>query len=82
MLVNRKKPNDAVTRVADVVQDTGSTDYILDGKIYKNAPVKSVIVTSESDLADLIGYEVGTIAYTAGFASMWQLSAGGQWVEV
>lgn len=82
MLITRQKPDEDVLRNADVVQDAGNTDYILDGKIVKNAPVKTVIVTAESDLASLDGYEVGTMAYTAGFGSIWQLDASGTWQEV
>lgn len=66
----------------DAVQDRGNTDYLLDGVVYKNAPTKSVMVTAETDLADLEGYEPGTVAYTAGFTAMWQLSADGTWVSM
>lgn len=57
---------------ADVIQDEGNTDYVKDGVIYKNAPVKNVMVSSEDDLDLLEYYELGTIAYTAGYFSIWQ----------
>lgn len=82
MLIQRKKPGESVARYLDLVQDAGTTDYILDGVVIKDAPVKTIIVTSESDLAGLEGYEPGTVAYTAGFGSMWQLDASGDWQEV
>lgn len=66
----------------DVVQDRGNTDYLQGGVVYKNAPTKAVMVDSESDLSDLAGYEPGSVAYTAGFKAMWQLSADGTWVSV
>lgn len=82
MVVSRRKPDEEVKRLADMVQDTGNTDYVLDGVLYQNAPVKSVIVPDGNALADLEGYEVGTVAYTAGFGAMWQLSANGEWVSM
>lgn len=82
MLLRRKKPNNETVYVADIVSDMGNMDYVLNGEVIKDAPTKSVMVTAQSDLASLTGYEAGTIAYTAGFANMWQLSAAGTWVEV
>ena len=66
----------------DRVQDAGNLDYVKDGELVRGAPLESVMVTAESDLASLTGYEPGTIAYTAGFKAMWQLSAAGQWVSL
>ena len=60
----------------------GVTDYIENGVAHNNNVTHSVMVESESDLASLDNYAVGSIAYTAGFGSMWQLSADGEWVEV
>lgn len=82
MINRRKKPNSEGTHVVDLVSTAGDTDYIKDGVIYKHSPAASVIVTAESDLAQLTNYEVGTIAYTAGFAKMWQLDASGNWISV
>lgn len=82
MLLRRKKPNGEDVYVADVVSDTGNMDYVLNGVVIKDAPTKAVMVTAQSDLANLTGYEAGTIAYTAGFSDMWQLNASGTWVEI
>lgn len=83
MIVKRKKPEDGASLVVDLVNTEGNTDYIKDGEIVKNAPNKVVLVTAESDLDGIAdSYETGTIAYTAGFKNIWQLSAGGEWVEV
>ena len=65
----------------DAVQNIGDTDYVENGKIHKNAPIKLVLVGSQSDLALLTDYEPGTIAYTAAFATMWQLGVDGTWAE-
>ena len=81
MLKTKTLPDNR-TDYVDVVQDTGNTDYLLDGVIYKNAPTKAVMVTEESDLADLTGYDPGSVAYTAGFKAMWQLSADGTWESI
>lgn len=70
------------SKYVDVVQDTGNTDYVQDGVVYKNAPTKAILVTAQSDLANLTGYEPGSIAYTAGFKAMWQLSADGTWESI
>ena len=50
--------------------------------LVKDTPAPSVLVSSQSDLAELPAYPAGTIAYTAGFKAMWQLSAAGEWVSV
>ena len=72
--------------VADVVQDEGHTDYVLDGEIYQNAAMEPVMVpngTTKADLADLLAdYGPGTIAYIAGFSAMWQKAADGTWVDI
>ena len=60
----------------------GVTDYIENGVAHNSNVMHSVMVESESDLASLNNYAVGSIAYTAGFGSMWQLNASGEWVEV
>ena len=59
----------------------GVTDYIKSGTLYKGSPILLVMVPAESDLSDLTDYPPGTIAYTAGFASMWQLAADGTWAD-
>ena len=44
--------------------------------------VGAVMVSSESDLSSMTQYPPGTIAFTAGFKRIWQLSIEGQWVDV
>ena len=60
----------------------GVTDYIENVVAHNSNVMHSVMVESESDLASLDNYAVGSIAYTAGFGNMWQLSASGEWVEM
>lgn len=66
-------------RILDIVSDFGNTDYVIDGVIYRNNPVKNVLVGSSSDLSLLKDYDPGTIAYTAGYQSMWQKDITGDW---
>ena len=76
-----KKPN-GTRWVADIVQDAGNTDYVLDGVVYQNAPIKTVLVASQSDLSLLEDYGPGTVAYTAGMANMWQKAPDGTWTDM
>jgi hypothetical protein len=72
-----------VTRTARKVLDLGMIDVVdSDGVLREDVPCKGVMVTAESDLANLPDYQPGTIAFVAGFASMWQKSAAGTWVEL
>ena len=72
-----------MTRTAQKVLDLGMIDVVdSDGVLREDVPCKGVMVTAESDLASLPDYQPGTIAFTAGFGSMWQLSAAGTWAEV
>lgn len=65
------------------VVNTGSrTDYVKSGTLYTGSPMSLVMVESQSQLSTLEGYGPGTIAYTAGFGSMWQMDADGTWTEV
>ena len=52
------------------------------GVLERNVPIPCVMVTAEADLANLPEYPAGSMAYTAGFAKIWQLSAAGTWVAV
>ena len=70
------------TAYVDQTQDVGNIDYVKNGEVYKNNPAKSVMVSGQADLASLTGYGPGTMAYTAGYKSMWQLSVSGEWVAV
>lgn len=66
--------------VVDAVD--GVTDYVKDGKLYKDSIVGSVMVESENDLDNLTQYEAGSIAYTAGYGSVWQKDAAGEWQTI
>lgn len=68
--------------ILDVVSDMGNTDYVKNGIIYRDNPVKNVLVGSENDLAYLTDYEPGTVAYTAGYQAMWQKDVTGEWVDI
>lgn len=58
-------------------------DYVSGTTLHKQVPSDSVMVTSETDLAKVKdNYNPGVVAYTAGFAHMWQLSAAGEWVSI
>lgn len=64
-------------------QTSGEVDFIKDGTLNRGANAPSVMVTAEADLAELTDiYVPGTVAYTAGFKAMWQLSADGTWVSM
>lgn len=83
MLLHRTSPNESSPKYSDVVNTAGNLDYVQDGRLYKNNPASSVMVTAETDLDSLLdGYPAGTVAYTAGFTSMWQKDASGEWVEL
>lgn len=71
-----------ITSTVDIVSTQGNLDYIKNGTIYKNNAVRSILVTAQSDLASLTDYGPGTVAYTAGFASMWQKKADGTWATI
>lgn len=57
-------------------------DVVSGGSLIRDLTAPAVMVTAESDLGNLPAYPAGTLAYTAGFGSMWQLSSAGEWVEV
>lgn len=64
------------------VMTSGMVDYVSDGTLYNGAEAKTILVTSETDLALLPEtYAPGTIAYTAGFAKMWMKAADGTWAD-
>lgn len=72
-----------MTRTARKVLDLGMIDVVdSDGVLREDVPCKGVMVTAESDLANLPDYQPGTIAFVAGFGSMWQKDATGTWQEV
>ena len=71
-------PYPAVERVLS----NSEVDYVKDGVLYKGNVADSVMVESSEDLTGLTGLTPGSIAYTAGFGSMWQLNSDSTWVEI
>ena len=66
-----------------VLSKIGQTDYVQDGTLHRGANTPSIMVTAQSDLANLPdNYPPGTVAYTAGFKAMWQLNAAGEWISM
>lgn len=58
-------------------------DIIYDGTSAHSNNVANILVESESDLTNLPDtIAAGSIAYTAGFAYMWQKSISGTWVAI
>ena len=51
-----------------------------DGNYVRNADIRLIMIRSAADL-NIIGtdYTPGSMAFIAGGASKWQLSAGGEW---
>ena len=75
--MNKLTPTNKVIDTVDSV-----TDYVKDGVLYRNAVTGSVMVESSSDLENLGEYEVGSIAYTAGYEYIWQKKADGTWASM
>lgn len=69
-----------------VIPSSSNIDYVKDGKIYKdiykNESSQSILISSEEDLNLLTSYSPGTIAFTAGFSSMWQKNVDGNWETI
>lgn len=80
MIIKHNRRNAEV--LMDVVTSAGASDYVKDGELHTNVSGLSVMVESQSDLASLTDYPPSTIAYTAGFGSMWQLDADGTWQSI
>lgn len=57
-------------------------DYVKNGEVFVGASASSILISTESDLQQLEGYSPGSIAHTAGYKRMWELSAGGMWTEL
>lgn len=52
-----------------------------DGALHTGVYAEPVMVTAETDLANL-DVVPGTIAFVAGFGTMWQVDADGDWQEI
>lgn len=56
---------------------------LYDGNKKEDVYVSSVLVESQSDLADIPdAVSPGSLAYTAGFTKIWQKGFDGSWTEV
>ena len=78
-----KLPTD-VQNVLTPVKKSDFYDYVgSNGKLYRNQETICILVTAEADLANLPDiYPPGSLAFTAGYLAMWQLSAAGTWVSL
>ena len=79
MLVDKKFEGNPKPYVVDLMNTIGDIDYVKGGEIYKHANCSCILVGSSADLTLLTGYEPGSVAFTAGFANLWQLDASGTW---
>lgn len=61
---------------------SGEIDFVKNGMLHVGAESKSILVNTESELAGLTDCAPGTIAFTAGFADMWQLNTSGNWIPL
>jgi len=60
----------------------GETNTVKAGVLHRSDPPQAILVESEADLEHLGEAPAGSIAYTAGYSSMWQLSAPGSWEAI
>lgn len=81
-MINVRDLPDGNQAPVDLVHDVGNTDFMMHGRIYENAPVKPVMISSEDDLNTLTNYGPGTIAYLAGFTGIWQKGLDGSWEAI
>ena len=61
---------------------TSGLSHVVEDGAVKEVPTFSYLVSGQSDLASIEDATAGSIAYTAGFGSMWQLGLDGNWVEI
>ena len=60
----------------------GETNTVKAGVLHRSDPPQAILVEGQADLEHLGEVPAGSIAYTAGYGSMWQLSAAGSWEEI
>lgn len=77
-----KEQNNAPYLAVNKVLNNTKVDYVDSNVLYKGNVADSVMVSSSDDLSSLTDLTPGSIAYIAGFGSMWQLDATGSWVEI
>jgi len=70
--------------IADWLRSEDRMAYVKDGVLHENESIAVVMVESESDLTTLTLEYVnpGAVAFTAGFAQVWQIDTDGVWHEV
>ena len=66
----------------DTFISMGASDYVKDGVLHEDNVPQTVMVESSADLDSLTEYTPTSIAYTAGFTSMWQMDADGVWQAI
>lgn len=72
-----------ITQDKTQVINSDTNDVVVGNILYRGMPAANVMVTAESDLANLPDdYPAGTIAFTAGYKDIWQLDASGSWISV
>ena len=60
----------------------GNIDYVKNGRIIADVPSNQVMVTNKFEAESmLVDYPPGTIAFTAGYADIWQKKADGSWAD-
>lgn len=57
-------------------------DVVQDHRLIRNVPASTVMVSAQSDLADLTDCAPGSVAFTAGGGLAWQLAANGEWAPI
>lgn len=68
----------------DLVNAVGDNSYYDGETIVRHVNPSTVLVSSEADLSteEMSDLAPSSIAYTAGFANIWQKAVNGTWVEV
>ena len=71
--------NKNITRV----QNSGEAAYVKDGTLYVGQTVPCILISAETDLANLPALPPGTLAHTAGWQNAWELDVDGStWVSL
>lgn len=84
MAIEQRSANAYGLNIGGRRQTVSQNDYIdKNGVLIRGDNAPAVMVTGAGDLAEMAAiYPPGTIAYTAGFAAMWQLAADGSWASI
>lgn len=65
-----------------VKRSVPSGNYVTANDLVTAVPCHQVMVSGSSDLSALEEYPPTTIAYTAGYANIWQKGIDGEWVAI